>query len=217
MTTDRKVGEETLLRILVRSRPNVISAHECNTNKPAELDSVWPLQFHKAGIGFAALRVVNCPVLPASVAFLRKARYEDKPDDRMVTFLWIRIVNIGLLFSVSRLRLAQSHDPGTQFAFTFEHLKGRVFALPEANRGCRIGCMNCDRSKPAGDQHQAQIGKSGGIHRFVPRSQIGRAVPDYSDESLAGCRFQSRASSNLRSREDRITNVTSLVPIDQFL
>jgi hypothetical protein len=30
--------------------------------------------------------------------------------------------------------------------------------------------MNCGRSKAAGDQHQEQIGKPGGIHRFILRS-----------------------------------------------
>ena len=135
MTTDRKVGWERCLRILVRSGPNVVSAHECSTNIPADLDLVWSLQFHKTGIGFAALRVVNRPVLPASVTFLRKSRYEHKPDDRMVSFLGIGVVNIGLFFSLSRLRVVQSHDSGTKFAFTFEHLKGTVLALPESNRG----------------------------------------------------------------------------------
>src|SRR5882724_4704622 len=103
---------EKLWRILVRSGPNVISAHERNTNIPADFDLVWSLQFHKTGIGFPVLRVVNCAVLPASVTFLRKARYEDKPDDRMAAFLWIRVINIGLFFSLTRLRLAQGHDPG---------------------------------------------------------------------------------------------------------
>ena len=108
--------------ILVRFGPNVISAYQCNTNKPADLNLVRSLQFHKTGIGFSALRVVNRPVLPASVTFLRKARYEDQPDDRIATFLRVRIENIGLFSSRSRLRLVQSHDPGTKLAFTFEHL-----------------------------------------------------------------------------------------------
>src|ERR1700730_1495131 len=192
-----------LWRILVRSGPNVISAHRCNTNIAADLDLVWPLQFHQTGIGFAALRIVNRPVLPASVTFLRKARYEDKPHDRMAAFLRIRIVNIGLFFSLSRLRLIQSHDPGTKSAFTFEHLKGTVLALPESNWGCRIGCLHCGHSKPTGDQHQEQIGKSGCIHRFVLRSQLGPAVPDYSDESPTGYWFQSRRYSPI-CRHDRI-------------
>src|SRR5258706_10148558 len=195
MTTDRKVGWERCLRILVRSGPNVVSADECSSNIPADLDLVWSLQFHKTGIGFAALRVVNRPVLPASVTFLRKSRYEHKPDDRMVSFLGIGVVNIGLFFSLSRLRLAQSHDPGTKFASTFEHLKGGVLALPESNRGCRIGRMNFGRSKPGGDQHHEQIGKSGGNHRFLPTLQFGPSSSDYSDESLAGCWFQSKAYS----------------------
>ena len=101
---------ENLRPTLVRSGPNVVSAHECNTNIPANFDLVWSLQFHKTGIGFAALRVVNRPVLPASVTFLRKARYEDEPNDRIAAFLWIRVVNIGLFFSLTRLWLAQSND-----------------------------------------------------------------------------------------------------------
>jgi hypothetical protein len=176
MTTDRKVSGERLWRILVRSGPKVVSTHHCNTNVPADFDPVWSLQFHKAGIGSAALRIVDRPVLPASVTCLRKARYEDKPDDRMAALLWIGVVNIGLCFSLSRLRLAQSHDPGTKFAFTFEHLKGGVFPLPESNRRCRIGRVNCGRSKPTGDQQQKQIGKSGRIHRFVLRLSA-RAEP----------------------------------------
>src|SRR3984893_7908234 len=162
-----------LWRILVRSGPNVISAHQCNANIAADLDLVRSLQFHQTGIGLAALRVVNRPVLPASVTFLRNARYEDKPDDRMAAFLRIRIVNIGLFFSLSRLRLVQTHDPGTKFAFTFKHLKGTVLALPESNRGCGIGCAHRGPSKPAGYQHQEKTGKSGGIHRFILRSQFG--------------------------------------------
>src|SRR5258708_12833696 len=99
---------EKLWRIIVRSGPSVVSAHECNTKIPADFDVVWSLQFHKTGIGFAALRVVNRPVTPASVTLLRKARYEDKPDDRTAAFFWIRVVNIGLFFSLTRLRLAPS-------------------------------------------------------------------------------------------------------------
>src|SRR5258707_10398884 len=172
---------EKLWRIIVRSGPSVVSAHECNTNIPADFDLVWSLQFHKTGIGFAALRVVNRPILPASVTFLRKARYEDKPDDRIAAFLWIRVINIGLFFSLSRLRLAQSNDPGAKFAFTLEHLKGGVLALPESNRRCGIGWLNCRRSKPAGDQNQEQIRKSGGIHKFVLLTQLGRTCRNYYD------------------------------------
>jgi hypothetical protein len=94
----QKSGWGTLWRILVRSSPNVISAHQCNSNKPTDFDLVWSLQFHKTGIGSAALRIVDRPIVPASVAFLCKAGYEDKPDDRMAAFLWIRIINIGLFF-----------------------------------------------------------------------------------------------------------------------
>jgi hypothetical protein len=108
-------------RILVRSGPNVISAQQCNSNKPTDFDLVWSLQFHRTGIGSAALRIVNRPVLPANVTFLRKARYEDKPNDRMAAFLRIRIVNIGLFFSLSRLRLLQSHDPGTKSSCALRH------------------------------------------------------------------------------------------------
>jgi hypothetical protein len=147
----RQSRMEKLWRILVRSGPKVVSTHECNTNVPADFDLVWSLQFHKTGIGSAALRIVNRPVLPASVTFLRKARYEDKPDDRMAALLWIRVENIGLFFSLTRLRLAQSHDPGIKFTFAFEHLESGILALPQSNRGCRIGCVNCGRSKPAGD------------------------------------------------------------------
>jgi hypothetical protein len=63
--------------LLVRSGPNVISAHECDTNVPADFDLVWSLQFHQTGIGFAALRVVNRPVIPANVTFLRKDAFID--------------------------------------------------------------------------------------------------------------------------------------------
>jgi hypothetical protein len=131
----------------------------------------------------------------------------------MAAFLRIRIANIGLFFSLSRLRLVQSHDPGTQFTFTFEHLKGAVLALPETNRGCRIGCLNCGRPKPTGDQYQEQIGKSRCIHRFVLGSQLGPS-PDYSDESLTGCLDN---TPDLSSREDRLTTLTSFVQIDEFL
>jgi hypothetical protein len=193
----QKSGWGTLWRILVRSSPNVISAHQCNSNKPTDFDLVWSLQFHKTGIGSAALRIVDRPIVPASVAFLCKAGYEDKPDDRMAAFLWIRIINIGLFFSLSRLRLVQSHDPGTKLAFTFEHLKGTILALPESNRRCRIGCLNCGRSKPTGDQNQEQIRKWRCIHRFVHALSSGPAVADYSDESLTGWWFQSRRYSSI--------------------
>src|SRR5258708_1869528 len=203
----RQEWMEKLWRIIVRSGPKVVSAHECNTNIPADFDLVWSLQFHKTGIGFAALRVVNRPILPASVTFLRKARYEDKPDDRIAAFLWIRVINIGLFFSLSRLRLAQSNDPGAKFAFTLEHLKGSVLALQESNPGCGIGCMNCRRSKAAHEQHQEQIKKSAGIHQFVLRTQVGRTVPDCSDESVTSAGFNLEHAANLPARKDWLTNV----------
>src|SRR5258708_14626924 len=212
----RQEWMEKLWRIIVRSGPKVVSAHECNTNIPADFDLVWSLQFHKTGIGFAALRVVNRPILPASVTFLRKARYEDKPDDRIAAFLWIRVINIGLFFSLSRLRLAQSNDPGAKFAFTLEHLKGGVLALPESNRGCRIGCLNCRPSKPASDQNQEQIRKSEAVHKFVLDTQLGRAVPGYSDGSDQ-CWFHLEHSANLPARKDWLADVTNLVRIDEFL
>jgi hypothetical protein len=149
---------------LVHSGPNVISANQFDTNKSTDLDLVWSLQVHYTGIGFATLRVIDRTVCPVSVTFLRKATYKYKPDDRMAAFRWIRIVNIGFLFPFAGLRLAQSHDLGTQFAITFEHLKGGVFTLPESNRGLSIGCMNCGRSKPGSYQRQDQIPKSRGFH-----------------------------------------------------
>ena len=141
-----------MLRLLVRSDPKVVSTHEFDPKKPAKLDLVWALQFHKAGIGPATLRVIDSPVFPASATFLRKARYKDKSDDRMVAFLWIRIVNIGLFFSLSRLGLTQSDDPRTQFAFSFEHLEGGITAFPEPNGGSSIGSMDCSCSEPAVDR-----------------------------------------------------------------
>jgi hypothetical protein len=135
----------------------------------------------------------------------------------MAAFLRIRIVNIGLFFSLSRLRVVQSHDSGTKFAFTFEHLKGTVLALPESNRGCRIGCLNCGRSKPTGDQHEEQIGKSRCIHRFVLGSQLG---PSRSGllRRVTGRLLVSVLDNtpHLSSREDRLTNMTSFVRIDDF-
>src|SRR5258708_35312771 len=104
----RQEWMEKLWRIIVRSGPSGVSAHERNTNIPADFDLVWSLQFHKTGIGFAGLRVVNRPGLPASITLLRQARYEDKPDDRSAAIFWIRVVNIGLFFSLTRLRLAPS-------------------------------------------------------------------------------------------------------------
>ena len=101
-------------RILIGSGPKVVSAHQRYNKKAADFDLVWSLQFQKTGIGFAALRVVNRAALQASVTFLRKARYEDKPDDRTAAFLWIRIVNISPFFPLSRLRYAQTDDPGTK-------------------------------------------------------------------------------------------------------
>src|SRR4029077_4954647 len=132
-------------------------------------------------------------------------------------FLWIRVINIGLFFSLSRLRLAQRNDPGAKFAFTLEQLKGGVLALPESNRGCRIGCLNCRRSKPASDQNQEQIRKSEGVHKFVLGTQLGRAVPDYSDGSLTSAGFNLEHSANLPARKDWLTDVTNLVRIDEFL
>jgi hypothetical protein len=154
----------TMVRLLVRSDPKVVSTHQWDPKKPAKPDLVWPLQFHKAGIGPATLWVIDGPILPASVTFLRKARYEDKADDGMATFLWVRIVKIGLCFSFSRLRLTQSHDPSTQFTFSFEHLKGGVTPFPEPNRRFRIGCMNCSYSDPPVDRQQEQRGKLGDLH-----------------------------------------------------
>ena len=77
----------TMVRLLVRSDPKIVSTHQWDPKKPAKFDPVWPLQFHKAGIASATLRVIDSPVLPASVTFLHKARYEDKPDDGVVAFL----------------------------------------------------------------------------------------------------------------------------------
>ncbi len=134
----RQEWMEKLLRIIVRSGPSVVSAHECNTNIPTDLDLVWSLQFHKTGIGFAALRVVNRPVLPASVTLLRKARYEDKPDDRMAAFFWIRVVNIGLFFSLTRLRLAPSVELCHRADRCLPYVQPQSTGLP-LPRGCSAG------------------------------------------------------------------------------
>jgi hypothetical protein len=151
---------------LVHSSPNVIPANHRDTKESAELNLVWSLQFHKTGISFAAGRVIDRAILPESGTLLRTARYKNKSLDRTVAFPWIRIVDIGFLSPVSCRRLAQSHNPGTESAFTFEHLKCGIRTLPESNRGCSMCCRNCHRSKPGGDQPQEQTLKSESVHMF---------------------------------------------------
>src|SRR5271165_7214766 len=91
---------------LFRSGPNVSSAEFCDTDKAADPDLIWLLQLHKAGIGSATLRVIDRAVLPLAVTLLRQARYKNKPNNRKLPLRWIRIVDIGLLFSFSGRRLA---------------------------------------------------------------------------------------------------------------
>jgi len=128
------------------SGPNVIPAKQYDTDKSTDFDLVWALQVHRTGISGAALRIIDRAIFPASSTLLHKARYKDKPDNRMVAFRWIWVVNIGFLFPFTGLRLAQRHDPGAEFAATLEHLKGGVFTLPESDWGCSVGCLNCRHS-----------------------------------------------------------------------
>ena len=160
------------------SGPNVVPAKQYDTDKSADFDLVWALEVHRTGISGAALRIIDRAILPASVTLPHKTRDKNKPDNRMVAFRWIRIVNIGFLFPFTGLRLAQRHDPGAEFAAALEHLKCGVFTLPEPDRGCSVGRLNCRHSQAGSEpRREKQILKSPGSHMFCQVGQALRITP----------------------------------------